>query len=133
MLLSIISQWAKTGYGRWAVQDKETGKLIGHAGFRPFGARAELVYVLNRPYWGRGLATEAARECLRFASEKGLFKEVVAFTRTGNLASRRVLEKIGMRYEGESEFFRLMREAGIECAEAEAGLEIQVALYSLSL
>jgi RimJ/RimL family protein N-acetyltransferase len=133
MLTSMISTWRNAGFGRWAVEERATGRLAGYAGFRPFGVRAELVYVLGRPYWGRGLATEAARECLRFASEEKLFDEVVAFTRVANSASRRVLEKIGMRYEGEAEFFSLLREAGIMCAEAGAGLEILVAYYSASL
>ncbi|MDQ3917673.1 MAG: GNAT family N-acetyltransferase [Acidobacteriota bacterium] len=133
MLVSIISTWRNTGFGRWAAVDRVTRRLAGYAGFRPFGVRAELVYVLGRPYWGRGLATEAARECLRFASEEKLFDEVVAFTRVANLASRRVLEKIGMRYEGEAEFFSLLRDAGIKCAQAVAGLEIPVAYYSASL
>ena len=133
ILTSIISTWRKSGFGRWAVEEKATGRLAGYAGFRPFGERAELVYVLGRPYWGRGLATEAARECLRFASEERLFDEAVAFTRVANIASRRVLEKIGMRYEGEAEFFGLLRGAGIKCAEAEAGLEILVARHAVSL
>ena len=129
-LLSIISHWRLKGFGRWAAEERGTGRLIGFAGLRSFGRRAELVYLLDRPYWGRGLATEMARECLRFAfTEKG-FAEVAAFTRPANLASRRVLEKLGMRYVGEEGFFRLMEAAGSRCPRPEGTDEFLVSLYS---
>lgn len=129
-LMGIISHWRRKGFGRWAAEDKRTGRLMGFAGLRSFGRWAELVYLLDRPWWGRGIATEMARECLRFAfSEKG-FANVVAFTRPANLASRRVLEKVGMRYEGTGELFRLLEEAGDGYAKPEGADDIVVSIYS---
>jgi ribosomal-protein-alanine N-acetyltransferase len=131
-LLSMISHWRRKGFGRWAAEEKATGRLIGFAGLRSFGRRPELVYLLDSPYWGRGLATEMAQECLRFGFREKAFGEVVAFARPGNVASRRVLEKIGMRYEGRGEFFRLLREAG-EGAGGGDGKDFQVSRYSAGL
>jgi ribosomal-protein-alanine N-acetyltransferase len=48
--------------------------------------------------WGRGIATELGRHALASAAEAG-FERIVAFTRTENLASRRVMEKLGLSYE----------------------------------
>ena len=54
--------------------------------------------------WGHGFATEAASVVLRYAFESGL-KRVVAVTNPGNLASRRVCERIGMRYLGQTDAY----------------------------
>jgi len=69
-LLSIIRHWQRHGFGRWAVVGKEDGRLIGCAGLRSYQETAELVYLLDEPYWGRGLATEIARACLRSGSRR---------------------------------------------------------------
>ncbi|HYY58345.1 MAG TPA: GNAT family N-acetyltransferase [Pyrinomonadaceae bacterium] len=85
------------GVCHWAVVEKSRGRVIGACGFNLFkgGPQLELVYHFARLYWGRGYATEAARACLRYASEKLGAPGVVASIDSGNLASRRVLEKIG--------------------------------------
>jgi ribosomal-protein-alanine N-acetyltransferase len=61
-----------------------------------------LVYLLDRRFWGAGLGTEVAEACLRYGFGERGFKRIVAFARQENAASRRVLEKVGVRYEGES-------------------------------
>ena len=130
VLSGMVSHWSRHGYGRWAAEDKASGRLIGFAGLRSFGRTQELIYLLDRPYWGRGLATEMARECLRFCFAEKRFDEVVAFARPGNLASRRVLEKVGLDFGGEDDFLRLMAAAGLEPTPSGEG--IRVAQYSLS-
>lgn len=130
VLSGMMSHWGRHGYGRWAAEDKATGRLIGFAGLRSFGRMQELIYLLDRPYWGRGLATEMARECLRFCFAEKRFDEVVAFARPDNLASRRVLEKVGMSFRGEDDFLGLMAAAGLEPTPSGEG--IRVAQYSLS-
>ena len=104
-LLSMIRHWRRHGFGRWAVVSKDDGRLIGCAGLRSYQAVAELVYLLDEPYWGRGLATEVARACLRFGFETQGFDRVVAFARLRNAASRRVLDKLGMSFDGETTVF----------------------------
>lgn len=62
--------------------------------------RGSLGYVLARAHWGRGYATEAAAEILRFAREELALDRVEATCRPGNVASQRVLIAIGMQQEG---------------------------------
>jgi RimJ/RimL family protein N-acetyltransferase len=59
----------------------------------------EVGWRLARPYWGRGLATEAATAALAYGLER--VPRVVSFTALTNQRSRRVMERIGMRFEGE--------------------------------
>jgi RimJ/RimL family protein N-acetyltransferase len=98
---SIIRHWKNHGFGRWAVICKEDGKLIGMAGFRSHEDIGELVYVLDEPYWGVGLATEIADAILKYGFEVCNFLSIIAMTRPENVASRRVMDKIGMRFEKE--------------------------------
>lgn len=108
-LASIINYWKKNGLGRWALEFKEDGRLIGYAGLRLLEGAPEVVYLLAKEYWHRGLATEAARACLRYGFEELKAARVVALTRHGNMASRHVLKKVGLRYVGDAEFF------GVHC------------------
>ena len=54
-LVSMIKHWERHGYGRLAVISKVDGQLIGCAGLRNFEDEAELVYLIDSPYWGQGL------------------------------------------------------------------------------
>lgn len=102
-LRSIINAFHRRGFGRWAVVHKESGRLVGYCGFSASipAAGVELAYMLGRPFWGRGLATEAARACLRYAFEELRLPSVSAITRPGNLRSRRVMEHLGMKFLSE--------------------------------
>ena len=103
-LSSIIKHWEQHGFGRWAVVDKETGKLIGYGGLRNLDGTPELVYLLARAYWGQGLATEIARAALKWGFEERHFERIVAVTRPNHAASRRVMEKVGMTYERDTRY-----------------------------
>jgi ribosomal-protein-alanine N-acetyltransferase len=104
-LFSIIKHWERHGFGRWAVISKEDQKLIGCAGLRSYEGIAELVYLIDEPYWGQGLATEIAVGCLNFGFEKHNFEKIIAFARPENTASRKVMEKIGMSFVDEKVVF----------------------------
>lgn len=104
-IASIIKHWEKNDYGRWAVILKESNQLIGMAGFRTHEDIAELVYVLDEPFWGRGLATEIARAILKFGFETLGFPRIIALTRPANIASRRVMDKLGMKFEKEVDIY----------------------------
>jgi ribosomal-protein-alanine N-acetyltransferase len=106
-LLSMIRHWQRHGYGRWAVVELATGRLIGYGGLRNFDGTPELVYLLNRPCWGRGLATELATACLEYGFLYQRFERIIAVTRPKNLASRRVMEKVGLSYECETNLFNV--------------------------
>jgi ribosomal-protein-alanine N-acetyltransferase len=101
-LISIINGWAKNNFGRWMVISKADDKIIGLAGFRRHEDISELFYVLDEPYWGKGLATEIASEILKAGFGRHGFPRIIAMTRPANAESRRVLEKLGMRFIGES-------------------------------
>ena len=85
-----------------AVVLREWGKLCGACGLmiNSSDANAELGYWIGLPYWGRGYATEAAREVVRYGLEELRLHRVYAAHFGSNSASGRVLRKIGMSYEG---------------------------------
>lgn len=87
---------------RLAVTLRDSGHLIGGIGLRIVEQHrhAELGYWLGVPYWGQGYATEAAREMLRYGFENLALQRIFATHFAQNLASGRVLRKLGMRYEG---------------------------------
>jgi len=86
----------------FAIVLKDSLELIGAMGLiftRRFN-RAELGYWIGKPYWGRGYATEAAKELLRYGFEECGLNRIYATHMTRNPASGRVMEKIGMEQEG---------------------------------
>jgi RimJ/RimL family protein N-acetyltransferase len=101
--------WAEDGFGVWAVIDRASGWLIGQCGLLrlPEGPDVEILYLLERDRRGQGLAAEAAREVLRHAFADLELPRVVAVTRPEHTASRRVMEKLGMRQEADREIFGL--------------------------
>ncbi len=104
-LVSIINGWKKNGFGRWVVISKESDKLIGLAGLRKHEEIAELFYVLDEHCWGKGFATEIARQILKVGFEIYNFSQIVAMTRPANFASRRVLSKLRMNFIGELDIY----------------------------
>ena len=85
--------WRTQGHGVWAVTETATGRLLGLCGFVD---RAELGYIFGRFAWGRGIATEAARACLRFGFERLSYETIGAGALKDNAGSLRILEKLGM-------------------------------------
>jgi [ribosomal protein S5]-alanine N-acetyltransferase len=84
----------------WVLTLKESGRLIGMVELRPNDWRADLGYVLERASWGQGYMTEAVRFVAEWAlSQPGVYR-VWATCDVDNLASARVLEKVGMQREG---------------------------------
>ncbi len=110
-----IKHWQVHDFGAWALIDKETEKLIGHGGLkflpddpaRPVDAPPEIdiFYLLDRPYWGKGLATEVGKTFLDYGFEKLSLDHIAAITRPKNIASQHVLEKLGLVYEKEAYFY----------------------------
>ena len=98
-----LTHWQRHGFGRWIARDLVTGQFAGRGGLRhcTIGGRdeVELGYAFLSPYWGRGLATELAAESVRVGFELLGLPELVCFTLPTNAASRRVMEKVGFRYE----------------------------------
>jgi len=86
----------------YAVTLLQDGRLIGAVGLglRLEHKHAELGYWIGHPYWGQGYCTEAAAEILRFAFETLRLHRIYAVHFAGNPASGRVMQKLGMRFEG---------------------------------
>jgi [ribosomal protein S5]-alanine N-acetyltransferase len=98
-----LDHWDRYGYGMWVFRDRAHGRFVGRAGLRNTHVgcndEVELAYALVADYWGRGLATEMATEILKLAFERLDLDDIVCFTLPTNLASRRVMEKVGFEYE----------------------------------
>ena len=103
LLALLLAEWDRRGFGRFVVLDKEAGHFIGLCGWKTLEGAAdkpELLYLLGKEHWGRGLAFEAAAACLRYGFGELGMTRVVALTRPDHRVSRRVLERLGMRCEG---------------------------------
>ncbi len=100
-----LDHQARHGYGLFAVVLKADGALIGDCGLEHTeldgAAETELGYDLRSDYWNRGLATEAAGAVRDYAFRELGLPRLISLIRQGNLASRRVAEKVGMRLEAE--------------------------------
>jgi ribosomal-protein-alanine N-acetyltransferase len=95
--------FAEAGFGVFGVRRRGgDGRLIGYCGLLrvPDTAEVEIIYALLPHCWGRGLATEAARTCLRFGFEESGLERVVAGADPPNDASQRVISKLGMKSAG---------------------------------
>jgi ribosomal-protein-alanine N-acetyltransferase len=101
----VSTQYNIGNFYDWAVTLKEEGRMIGTCGFTRFNFTSnsgEVGYVLNPDYHGRGIATEAVRQVMKFGFEElGLHRIECKFME-GNEASRRVMERVGMKFEGYS-------------------------------
>jgi len=101
---------ARQGWGFWAVERRESGVFVGFVGLHvpsfeaPFTPCVEIGWRLERSSWGQGFATEAGRECLRFAFESLSLEAVVSFTVPLNRRSRAVMERLGMCHDALGEF-----------------------------
>ena len=93
-----LSDYKEYGYGRFAVELKETGKVIGFCGIKylPEIELPEVGYRYLKQYWGKGIGTEAAKVCVDFARDDLKIKKLVALIIPENIASIRVAEKLGM-------------------------------------
>lgn len=89
------------GFCLWKIGYKPTGTLIGFCGLQHLGETREIEigWWLAKAFWGKGLATEAARGVLRYGFETIGLQRIVAIAQPANLASIRVMEKIGMHCE----------------------------------
>jgi RimJ/RimL family protein N-acetyltransferase len=102
-----LAGWEDYGFGWWAVVLKESGALIGHCGlqFIHVTPEIEVTYGLSAAYWRKGLASEAARACLRYGFEELKLDRIYALADPGNIGSHRVMERVGMKYD-KTEYYK---------------------------
>ncbi|RYY22872.1 MAG: N-acetyltransferase [Sphingomonadales bacterium] len=100
--------YATIGLGFWAVE--QDGALAGLCGLKPgadnlpIAGELEIGWIFDKPYWGKGLAGEAARASLDWAWANRQEPRVVAITGATHVGSRRLMERLGMRYLPEMDF-----------------------------
>jgi len=111
-LRNILEHWDRYGFGIWAVVNKKKEILLGRCGLNWITetSEVEVDFVLAKNHWGRGYATEAAKAALTYGFEVLKLDRIIALTKPENTASRRVIEKIGMRYTKNAEYW------GVTCA-----------------
>ena len=104
-IAAIERLWQARGFGRFAVEIRDTGELAGLTGMAvPHDVpevmpAVEIGWRFARAHWGRGLATEAAQAALRFAFTDAGLDRLVGVHVVGNDASARVMLKLGMRFQ----------------------------------
>jgi len=103
----IRQQYLENGIGRWAVEDKKTGEFMGWAGLKfvtePTNNHQnfhDLGYRLIRKFWGKGIATECAIASLNYGFVQLGLTEIFAAAHIENLASNRILNKLGFQCSG---------------------------------
>ncbi len=103
----VTSRWASDKIGFCAVIEKQTNEFVGWCGLWQLKESGELEigYAIAKEFWGRGFAAEAARIFLQYAFERLKPEKIVAVAEPENVASRRVMEKIGMKFIRLGEFY----------------------------
>ena len=105
-----VSGFAERGFCFWRLLPKQVlraedpEQMIGFCGLQPLPETTEIEigWWLARVWWGKGLATEAAREAMRDAFERAGLERIVAIALPENRASLHVMEKLGMQFERET-------------------------------
>ncbi len=98
-----IISYTRKDYYRWAVIEKLTGECIGQIAFflvDTDNRHGEIEYVIGPAFQGKGYATEMTKAVISFGFENINFHRIEIDCRTANEASRRVIEKCGLTYEG---------------------------------
>jgi ribosomal-protein-alanine N-acetyltransferase len=99
---------AAHGFSLWPVIEKASGRILGDCGLilvQWTGPEVELAYRFGRRAWGKGYATEAAGVCLRYGFDVAGLDTIIAVTHPDHVASRRVMEKNGMRFVGMVQYY----------------------------
>ena len=114
------------GFGVWAAIERSTGEFVGWFEFYPRNEvgpeEVELGYRLRRSAWGKGYATEGSRALIRKGFTELGVQRVVAETMALNAASRRVMEKAGLRY------VRTFHQQWPECIDGDEHGDVEYAL-----
>jgi RimJ/RimL family protein N-acetyltransferase len=106
-------EWDEEGLSQWAAEDPKTGRLIGRLGLLrhhdwPVAPDpVEVGWVLDRAYWGRGLATEAGQASLDLWRTKLDDAQLISITTPENVRSRAVMERLGLTKRGATHWHQL--------------------------
>ncbi|MDQ2765832.1 MAG: GNAT family N-acetyltransferase [Gemmatimonadota bacterium] len=97
-----LACWAERGFGMFGVRERGHETAVGWAGLQPLEGTDEIEvgYAFGKQAWGRGYATETAHAIVRWGFETLGLERIVAVAYAENTGSRRVMDKLGMTYEG---------------------------------
>jgi ribosomal-protein-alanine N-acetyltransferase len=103
--------WDEHGFGWWALALQDDDLLVGWCGlnYLPETDEVELKYLLAEEFWGRGIATEASKASLKYALTDTNLDLIIGIVHPENVASQRVLEKVGMSFLDSKQYF------GMQC------------------
>jgi RimJ/RimL family protein N-acetyltransferase len=98
---SIQHGW-EHGFTLWALVRKVDSVFLGHCGLIYIHDTqvVELAYAIGKGFWGQGYTTEAAQASLRYGIETAHLDQIIALAEPENLASQRVMQKLGMKHQG---------------------------------
>ena len=104
--LKNYQSYIKYGFGRWGVEIRETGELIGWCGLKytPELDEFDVGFRFFKQFWNQGFATEAAMKCLEIGFQEFAMERIVGRAMTENLGSIRVLQKIGLSFVSDYKF-----------------------------
>ena len=106
---TMLQCWEQNNFGMWALVHKIDGKMIGRCGlaFLDKTPEVELGYAIDKVYWNQGLVTEASFASLKYGFEILQLERIVAIARPENIASQRVIQKVGMKYEKNARYYEI--------------------------
>lgn len=126
ILEPVVEQWKGQPFGTWAIQHRETRRVIGSSILKPLpdDDRVEVGWHLHPDYWGQGLASESGKGALDYGFRNQGLSEIFAIVLPTNLRSRRVTQRIGMTFlestnryhELELDLFRIKSEEFALCS-----------------
>ena len=117
-----MAHQALHGFSLWATVERATGRLVGACGlkFLEGGMNIEVGYHFARAVWGRGYATEAAAASVGYGFERLCLRRILGVVDPANHASQRVLEKVGLTYQGTGRYYNT--DAKVYSADRPAGI-----------
>src|SRR5688572_11613566 len=107
MVSNLLRHWAEYGSGLWAVTSRSTGELMGRTGLMvvPNTGEVEIDFLYGKPFWNQGFATEGGQASLQYGFETLGLEQIIGVVHPENMASRRVLEKLGLKFTEPRQYF----------------------------
>lgn len=96
----------ENGFGRWAVIEKSNGEFLGWCGLKysKYINETDIGFRFFEKYWNKGFASESAKACLDYGFQKLNLQKIIGRAMAENIASLKVLEKIGLIFDKEFDF-----------------------------
>lgn len=98
-----VQKYSSPDYYNWALELRESGQIIGNLEIHGASEKlesAEIGYCMSRKYWGSGIMSEAAGAIVKHLMDAVGYYRICARHHPDNIGSGRVMQKIGMQYEG---------------------------------